>query len=131
MRVKNQCAKGGIIIVIYFPESAESGGLSDLPRVTCTIIFDIDPTAFALPVRHIAGVNWTSGITIHIRQYKRSSLLWYAAFSRMISAVFVLQELNTRVQSDTMDVLDEKTNGVPPMEIDEIVSVHDRELHTF
>ena len=26
-----------------------------------------------------------------------------------------------------MDVLDEKTNGVPPMEIDEVVSVHDRE----
>jgi hypothetical protein len=30
-----------------------------------------------------------------------------------------------------MDVLDEKSNGVPPMEIDEVVSVHDRELHTF
>jgi ubiquitin carboxyl-terminal hydrolase 7 len=26
-----------------------------------------------------------------------------------------------------MDVLDEKTNGVPPMEIDEVVSVRDRE----
>jgi hypothetical protein len=29
-----------------------------------------------------------------------------------------------------MDVLDEKTNGVPPMEIDEVVSVHDREPPT-
>jgi hypothetical protein len=28
-----------------------------------------------------------------------------------------------------MDVLDEKTNGVPPMEIDEVVSVHDRESY--
>jgi len=28
-----------------------------------------------------------------------------------------------------MDVLDEKANGVPPMEIDEIVSVHDRESY--
>jgi len=28
-----------------------------------------------------------------------------------------------------MDVLDEKANGVPPMEIDEVVSVHDRESH--
>lgn len=28
-----------------------------------------------------------------------------------------------------MDVLDEKSNGVPPMEIDEVVSVQDRELH--
>jgi hypothetical protein len=28
-----------------------------------------------------------------------------------------------------MDVLDEKTNGVPPMETDEVVSVHDRELY--
>jgi hypothetical protein len=30
-----------------------------------------------------------------------------------------------------MYVLDEKTNGVPPMEIDEVVSVHDRESYTF
>lgn len=29
-----------------------------------------------------------------------------------------------------MDVLDEKQNGAPPMEIDEVVSVRDRELHT-
>lgn len=28
-----------------------------------------------------------------------------------------------------MDVLDEKSNGVPPMEVDEVISVHDRELH--
>jgi ubiquitin carboxyl-terminal hydrolase 7 len=28
-----------------------------------------------------------------------------------------------------MDVLDEKTNGVPPMEIDEVVSVHDRKSY--
>ena len=25
-----------------------------------------------------------------------------------------------------MDVLDEKANGIPPMEIEEVVSVHDR-----
>lgn len=30
-------------------------------------------------------------------------------------------------QSDTMDVLDEKASGIPPMEIEEVVSVHDRE----
>jgi ubiquitin carboxyl-terminal hydrolase 7 len=30
-----------------------------------------------------------------------------------------------------MDVLDEKANGVPPMEIDEVVSVHDRESYTW
>jgi ubiquitin carboxyl-terminal hydrolase 7 len=29
-----------------------------------------------------------------------------------------------------MDVLDEKQNGAPPMEIDEVVSVRDRELCT-
>lgn len=29
-----------------------------------------------------------------------------------------------------MDVLDEKQNGAPPMEIDEVVSVRDRELST-
>ena len=28
-----------------------------------------------------------------------------------------------------MDVLDEKQNGAPPMEIDEVVSVRDRQLH--
>lgn len=26
-----------------------------------------------------------------------------------------------------MDVLDEKANGIPPMEIEEVISVHDRE----
>jgi len=30
-------------------------------------------------------------------------------------------------QSTGMDVLDEKLNGAPPMEIDEVVSVRDRE----
>lgn len=30
-----------------------------------------------------------------------------------------------------MDVLDEKANGIPPMEIDEVVSVHDRESEVF
>ena len=34
---------------------------------------------------------------------------------------------NASYQSDNMEVLDEKVNGGPPMEIEEIVSVLDRE----
>lgn len=30
-----------------------------------------------------------------------------------------------------MDVLDEKQNGAPPMEIDEVVSVRDRKHHSL
>ena len=34
-------------------------------------------------------------------------------------------------QNDTMDVLDEKQNGAPPMEVDEVVSVGDRKSFKF
>lgn len=45
----------------------------------------------------------------------------------MALSTLVHENLKVRhTQSDTMEVLDEKTNGAPPMEVEEIVSVRDR-----
>lgn len=34
-------------------------------------------------------------------------------------------------QNDTMDVLDDRQNGAPPMDVDDLVSVNDRKLSLF
>lgn len=48
----------------------------------------------------------------------------------MVSTAFNRDSITNRSASKdgTMDGLDEKANGTPPMEVDDIVSVRDRKL---
>lgn len=72
-----------------------------------------------------------SSITIHTHRCISPSSTWCVTIFEGIYPQYWLQSFNHcsfDPQSETMDVLDEKANGVPPVEVEEVISVHDREF---